>query len=78
MERDASDAGYGIAAFEVVKLLVEKLAEHDVLSKPDLLNALNRLAQQASARGLATNSDAETSSSLLIARVAQIVRQKLP
>jgi len=77
MEREASETAYGMAAFEVMKLLVEKLAEHDILAKPELLSALSRLAQQASARGLALNSDAESGSALLIARIAQVVRQKL-
>lgn len=77
MEPETSEAAYGMAAFEVVKLLVEKIAAHDVLSKPELLSGLNRLAQQAAGRGLAANSDTETSSALLIARIAEIVRQRL-
>jgi len=74
MDHDIDRTAYGIAAFAILKSLLPKLIEESVIAKSDLLTILDDVARQESARGVLSNSDADTGAARLAGTLAIALR----
>lgn len=70
MERDIDTRAYGIAAFDILRRLLPKMLEDNLITKTDLLAVLDNIARQEATRGVASDNDANTDAALLAAKLA--------
>lgn len=77
MTDSAGNLAKGVAAFAVVERLTQTLIDKHVLSKLDVLQALDDIARAAAHRGISQNDQAETSASVLVSGMAGALRKGL-
>ncbi len=76
MQHEMDAQSYGIAAFSILEALVAELVAKRIFSQAEIVAILDRVAQIASSRGVASNDDAQTGAALLAGKLATEVRHR--
>lgn len=70
MENDIDTGSYGLVAFDILRQLLPRMAERDLITKTDLIALLKYVARQNAAHGVTLNNDVATGAARLASKLA--------